>query len=128
MATIKPETQGWLDKADSSIDAAKMLLREGYISESVSRAYYAMFHAAKAMLAEDGISRSKHSGIISAFGERYARTGRIAREFHKQLNTAFEERSRADYEYSWSVTEANARIRINEAEAFVQEIKRQLGI
>ncbi len=128
MAAIKPETQGWFDKAESSIDAAKMLQREGYISESVSRAYYAMFYAAKAMLAEDEILRNKHSGVIAAFGERYARTGRIAREFHKQLNTAFEERSRADYEYSWRMTEANARIRITEAEAFVQEIKRQLCI
>lgn len=128
MAAIKPETQGWFDKAESSIDAAKMLQREGYISESVSRAYYAMFYAAKAMLAEDEISRNKHSGVIAAFGERYARTGRIAREFHKQLNTAFEERSRADYEYSWRMTEANSRIRITGAEAFVQEIKRQLCI
>ncbi|MBM3236092.1 HEPN domain-containing protein [Candidatus Poribacteria bacterium] len=128
MAAIKPETQGWLDKAESSLNAAKMLLREGYISESVSRAYYAMFYAAKAMLAEDGISRNKHSGVIANFGERYARTGRITREFHKQLNTAFEERSRADYEYSWRMTEADARIRITEAEAFVQEIKSQLRI
>ena len=128
MATIKSETQGWLDKAESSLNAAKILQREGYISESVSRAYYAMFYAAKAILAEDGISRNKHSAVIAAFGEHYARTGRIAREFHKQLNTAFEERSRSDYEYSWRMTEANVHIRITEAEAFLQEIKRQLRI
>jgi uncharacterized protein (UPF0332 family) len=86
MAAIKPETQGWLDKSESSLNAAKTLLREGYISESVSRAYYAMFYAAKAMLAEDGISRNKHSGVIATFGERYARTGRIAREFHPNFS------------------------------------------
>ncbi len=33
MAAIKPETQGWIDKAESSINAAKMLKYEGYICE-----------------------------------------------------------------------------------------------
>ena len=126
MAAIKPETQGWIDKAESSLNAAKILKHEGYISESVSRAYYSMFYAAKAMLTEDGISRNKHSAVIAAFGERYVRTGRVSREFHKQLNTALEERNRTDYEYSWRVTETDARVRITEAEAFIQEIKRQL--
>jgi uncharacterized protein (UPF0332 family) len=38
------------------LDAAKTLLREGFIDDAISRAYYSMFHAASAVLLSEGIT------------------------------------------------------------------------
>src|ERR1017187_10687086 len=40
---------------------------------AVSRAYYAMFHVAGALLLSKGMTFSKHSAAISAFGQEHGR-------------------------------------------------------
>ena len=50
-----------------------------------SRAYYAMFYIVEAFLEGEGMSFSKHSAVISAFGREFARTNRVPVEFHRFL-------------------------------------------
>ena len=73
------ESQRWMAKARSSLTAAKKLLEELLFAESISRSYYAMFYAAKALLLLDGIDVSKHSAVAVAFGREYAKTGNFLR-------------------------------------------------
>lgn len=123
MGKIKEETVGWLNKAKSALLAAEKLRENGLLSESISRAYYAMFYAAKALLCQDNINVSKHSAVISAFGKNYARTERLSSKLHRQLIAAFDERSEADCNISWEATEDLVARRLNEAKSFVHEIK-----
>jgi uncharacterized protein (UPF0332 family) len=64
---------------------AEQALSDGeYMAErspklAVSRAYYAEFHAAGALLAARGIVRKKHQGVISAFGSEFARSDLLLR-------------------------------------------------
>jgi len=44
-----------IEKSREKLDAAKTLLREGFIDDAISRAYYSMFHAASAVLLPEGI-------------------------------------------------------------------------
>lgn len=44
------ESQRWLAKARSSLTAAKKLLEDAFFAESISRSYYAMLYAAKALV------------------------------------------------------------------------------
>jgi uncharacterized protein (UPF0332 family) len=41
-----------------------------------------MFYVAEAFLEGEGLSFSSHSAVISAFGQYFARTGRIPTDFH----------------------------------------------
>ena len=63
--------QSWrlLDKAHHAIHAAEVLIREGETECAAGRAYYAMFYTASALLAEDGLGSTKHSGVYALFGE-----------------------------------------------------------
>lgn len=54
----------YLDRAHQDLQAAESNLRQGFYTVAVTRAYYAMFYAANALLAAKGISRSKHSGVL----------------------------------------------------------------
>ena len=85
---MTPEQQDLLQKATSSLEAARVLLENGFPEFAASRAYYAMFYIAEAFLEGEGLSFSKHSAVISAFGQQFARTGRVPIEFHRRLITA----------------------------------------
>jgi len=57
--------------------AAQDNLRLGHLRAAVSRAYYAMFYAVTAVLGSRGLWRSKHQGIIAAFGEHLVKPGLV---------------------------------------------------
>ena len=59
-------------------------------SEAISEAYYAMFHAAKALLALRGIHPKTHAGVVSQFGLQFVTEGRgiICEKFGKSRNKA----------------------------------------
>lgn len=64
---------------------------------AVSRAYYASFYAAEAALLRLGISRSKHSGVLSAFGRLLVRDGDLPPDVGRTLHTLFDVRNAVDY-------------------------------
>ena len=74
-----------LDKSEQSINAAKLLLRDGYYDFSASRAYYAMFYAVEALMLDRDLSFSKHSAVIAAFGKKFVKTGIFDSRFHRSL-------------------------------------------
>lgn len=58
---MTPEVARLLAKARASQRAAILLESESYLDFAASRAYYAMFYAAQALLLERGLSFSSHS-------------------------------------------------------------------
>jgi hypothetical protein len=47
------------------LQIARELLNKVYYDVSASRSYYAAFYAASALLLNEGIDTSKHSGVIA---------------------------------------------------------------
>lgn len=78
------EIQLYLKRAHYDLEAAQSNLGQGFYGVAVNRSYYAMFYAASALLASEGLARSKHSGVISAFGEHFVKTGLIQVEYARQ--------------------------------------------
>jgi uncharacterized protein (UPF0332 family) len=62
-----------LGQADESIEAARTLLDKKLIRPSLNRAYYAMFYAVLALLAQGKKETSKHSGAIALFNRDYVK-------------------------------------------------------
>jgi uncharacterized protein (UPF0332 family) len=93
---MTPEQQALINKAQCSLDAAQNLIEQGFYDFAVSRAYYAMFYLAEALLDREGLSFSSHAGVISAFGQYLARPGKVPAELHRQLIDAQAQRTRAD--------------------------------
>ena len=57
-----------------------------------------MFYVAEALLLGVGLTFSKHSGVISPFGQRFAKTGRVPAEFHRYLIEGGDSRNVGDYD------------------------------
>jgi uncharacterized protein (UPF0332 family) len=52
-------------------------MRHGPAPDAASKIYYALFHAAQALLKSEGIDVTKHSAVESTFGYYFVKTGKI---------------------------------------------------
>ncbi|MBI5197062.1 MAG: HEPN domain-containing protein [Nitrospirae bacterium] len=124
---MTPEQQDLLIQARRSLDASKLLYREGFYSFAASRAYYAMFYIAEAFLLGQGLAFSKHSGVHAAFGERFAKTGLVPSEFHRFLIEGMEVRQAGDYGKGKDVSPEASTEQITRAEQFLDLAERLIG-
>jgi uncharacterized protein (UPF0332 family) len=102
-------------------------VRLGHLRVAVSRAYYAMFYAATAVLGSRGQWRSKHQGLIAAFGEFLVKPGLVESRYGRILHDAFEARLDSDYAPHPDLNEASARQLITNADDFVGRMIRFLA-
>ena len=118
---MKPDISGLVNKAKDSLGAARILMGDGYHDFAASRAYYAMFYIAEAMLMQLGQSYNKHSAVISAFGREYTKTGMMDSKFHRWLIDAQDFRNIGDYGIEAHVSEDDANSVCEWASEFIDQ-------
>ncbi|MFQ6132933.1 MAG: HEPN domain-containing protein [Armatimonadota bacterium] len=106
---MDPDVEALLARAAESIEAADQLLSAGHPAFAASRAYYAMFYTAQALLLSQGQTYSSHRAVVAAFGKEFAKTERLDPKHHRQLIDAFERRQIADYAVRTEIPEHAAR-------------------
>lgn len=117
---MTPAQAGLINKAQQSLQAAKLLNQNGFYDFAASRAYYTMFYVAEAFLEGEGLSYKKHSAVIAKFGELFVRSGRVPIEFHRTLIQAERERNQADYNIGPGLLESEVQEQITNAERFME--------
>lgn len=124
---MSPEQCALLKKARDSLEVAKILLDKAFYDFSISRAYYAMFYVAEAFLLGEGLVFSKHSGVIAAFGKKFAKTKRVPQEFHRYLIEAENKRNVGDYDITTGLSRDDAIKQIEQAEKFLELAEKLIG-
>ncbi|MCK4311737.1 MAG: HEPN domain-containing protein [Candidatus Cloacimonetes bacterium] len=117
-----------LNRAKKALIAAETLIEKDLFEDCVSRAYYAVLHAAKAALALSEVEVETHNGVRRMFGLHLVKSGKIEKEFAKILTATHEDREIGDYEIDIEIEEERARQRVNEANKFIQRIEKYLQI
>ena len=112
-----------LEQADESLEAARTLLGKNLIRPSVNRAYYAMFYAVLALLAQGKKETSKHSGAIALFDKNFVKQGIFKKDYSRWLHDAFDLRQRSDYAADYHASPEDAESTLNNAETFVVKVK-----
>jgi uncharacterized protein (UPF0332 family) len=119
-------TEPGLERCWEELAAARLLAGKGFEAQAVSRAYFAAFFAAEAALLALGETRSKHSGVLSAFVHLLVRGGQLDQEIGRLLRSLFERRNEADYSpVDVPAEEADAAIR--DAERVVRAVETWLA-
>ena len=77
----------------------------------------------RALLLTKDIAPKTHGGLVSKFGLEFVDTGFIERTHGRALNVAKEDREEADYSIICEITEEEAKLVINDADAFLGRIK-----
>jgi len=116
----------YVEHAHRMLEVAQHNLDAGFYASAINRAYYAIFYAANAMLATRGLSRSKHSGVISAFRRHFVKPGLIEVEYSDIYGRVMDHRHVSDYELELSIDIPQAEADLRDARRFVQRIEQWL--
>jgi uncharacterized protein (UPF0332 family) len=95
---------GQIAKAGEKLNAAQVLIKGGFLDDAISRAYYAIFHAASAVLLSEGISVESHSALKDLFGLHFVKPGKIDRKYGRILSKLKDERETGDYDIYTSLS------------------------
>ena len=124
---LKDLSTARIERSKDCLREAKLLLDNGEYRGAANRAYYAAFHALRAVLALDDFDSKKHSGVISKFRETYIKTGRFTPEMSDTISSLFRIRSASDYDDFYIASKADVEMQYQRAEKLVAEIERYLS-
>lgn len=120
------EHEKYLERAYESLESAKILFENGKYNASISQAYYAMFYASKALLSLKKIYPKTHRGVISELGLKFVNEGYLEELYGRILAKGMQLRERVDYDVYYRASREEAEETINEAEMFVERIKKAI--
>ena len=115
-----------LDTAAERLEVAAGLIVSGRYRISISNSYYAIFNAARALLAEEQVDFKKHSAVISYFRREYVKTGMFDVKFSAYIGNAFDARNDCDYEDFFIASRSQAEEQYQHAVEFVEAVKKYL--
>jgi uncharacterized protein (UPF0332 family) len=112
--------------AREALKAAEALVKIDLGTDAVSRAYYAILHAAKAALQVHDIAADSHAAAKRLFGLHLVRSGLVEKEWAAHLGESLEERLAADYDAAATFSVREAKFECRRARKFLGRIRRYL--
>ena len=109
--------------AKERLESAKLLLDNNSYKDSIGRSYYAIFTAARALLALDGEDFARHAGVISYFQRTYIKSGVFDVRFSRYISEAFQIRNNTDYADFYIVSREDAEEQYQRAVEFYETVR-----
>jgi uncharacterized protein (UPF0332 family) len=120
------EIELYMSHADEMLRVAEHNLAEEFYGTAVNRAYYAVFYAANALLVTQGLSRSKHSGVVAAFRQHFVKPGLIEAEYGRIYGQLMDDRHGGDYDLETTIELEQAAADVEHAQQFVARVGQYL--
>ncbi len=114
------------ETAQENLQDARIMYDNGRYKNALNRAYYAIFHSVRAVIALDGFDSSKHSGVIAFFNQNYVKNGTFTKDLSRIIREASEKREKADYLDFYVASKDEAEKQILRAEYFLKRIEQYL--
>lgn len=116
-----------LARAETCLREARALHDAELPYGAASRAYYATFHAARALLFSAGLEVGSHRGVVNLLGEHFVRPGRLSPELARLVSRMHADRHDADYLAQAVFTTRESADALADAERFLDAAKELLG-
>lgn len=91
-----------LKGAQYDLEKAKKSLEEKDFKWATVKAYYSMFHAARALLYSAGYRERSHAALATALKELYVHSGNLSQDAMDDFENAMDLREQADYGLAFS--------------------------
>ena len=111
-----------IDRAEETIEEARILIDNNKLFSAVNRIYYANFYILSALALKHGFSTSKHKQLIGWFNKTFVKPGIAEGKFSSILLRSFENRSEGDYGDFVKFNKEEVEVMFNEMKEFVREI------
>ena len=123
---VGPTLAGEWRRARECLGAAVVCRNNGFHADAVSRASYAILHAAKAVL-PDGVAAKSHSGLVNQFGLHLVKQGTIEPEWSDCIRDSQDGRRLADYDVTMTFSEIDSLQAVERAASFLARMQSLLG-
>ena len=111
-------SESYLQKSDSHFESAKILLEKEKLEESVSMAYYGMYHSLLALLFKCGIKCENHAASILLLKELFNEN-----DLAEEISFGKKERIDKQYYTDFDITKLDCEDMIKKSEKFITELK-----
>ena len=111
-----------MQKAKEKLTTAEIDFNNERYDDSISRAYYAVFHAISALLLSKGLHYSSHAQVIGNFNKEFVKTKIFPKTFTKIIQRLFEERQIGDYDIESGITKKEAKQNLDDASKIIAAI------
>ncbi len=115
-----------MEKGQAALRQAKILHDSAEYDGTVSRAYYAAFHYASAVILTKGLEARSHEGLVRMFNLHFIKTGQFPKRYSTILSHAQKAREESDYQGEIPFTQEDAATRLQEVDEFVTYLEQFL--
>lgn len=109
-----------IEQAKEDLIASKLLYDSKLYKSANNRAYYAIFHSIRSILALEPIDFKKHKDVIAYFNKNYIRTEIFSKKLGRKIVEASKIREDSDYDDEFIVSESDTLSQIQTAEEFIE--------
>jgi len=120
------EAEQIIEKAKRKLKSALILSDKGQTEDVISRSYYAVFHAAKALLLIVGERPRTHNGTLTLFGLKLIKENVVDKKLGKILSEQFQARQVDDYELFSYYEDSELQHFLTDADYFIKESEKYL--
>ena len=123
--SINPErAKQHIEKSHSNLRAMKLMFDQDLFDWTIICGYYAMYHAAKSLLALKETQPKTHRGVISEIQELYVKSNLLSQDLASSLSRGLQVRIQSDYDTMIEVSNEIAKDIIDDAREFLSEVER----
>ena len=112
------------EKADIALEDAAFLTDAGKYGLAANRLYYALYHAASALLLSKEIITKRHSGLITQIHLNFVKTGILSEDEGALFRVMFDLRHEDDYEDFIDVERADIEEYTPQVHQLVEKLKK----
>lgn len=116
-----------LEQAKEDIQACEVLYKTKLYKAANNRAYYAIFHAIRSVLALEPIDFKKHKDVIAYFNQYYVNTGKFPKQMGRRIARANQVREDSDYDDAFVVDSNNTMVQIETAKELLKLVEEYIN-
>jgi len=112
-----------LERAKEDLMDAELLYKNNSLLTANNRAYYAIFHAIRAVLALERVDFKKHKDVLAYFNQYYIKTEIFPKIMSKKIAQAKEVREDSDYDDEFEPTDEQTKIQMDTAKELIKLVE-----
>ena len=116
-----------LEQAKEDIQACEVLYKTKLYKAANNRAYYAIFHAIRSVLALEPIDFKKHKDVIAYFNQYYVNTGKFPKQMGRRIARDNQVREDSDYDDAFVVDSNNTMVQIETAKELLKLVEEYIN-
>ncbi len=116
-----------LEQAKENLEEAELLYSASKYKGANNRAYYAIFHSIKAVLALEPIDFKKHKDVQAYFNKNYVKTEIFPKKMGHKIAESSKFREDSDYDDEFIVNPDETKEQINTARELIELVEKYIN-